>query len=159
MNGGSQQSERCRAIGVEAWPLAVHATRIPNPALRKGFTLMEVMIAMGIFFMATFAILALVSNTLRNARHLQETDVDASMLAAELSITNKLYDGEDSGDFGDAYANYTWSREMHEVGTNGLFEVNFVVHHRVGHGPVDTTMSILLFRPESPANRFGPTIR
>src|SRR5207342_1412722 len=45
--------------------------------LTRAFSLIEVMIACGIFFMATFAILALVSTTLRNARALQRGDVDA----------------------------------------------------------------------------------
>jgi hypothetical protein len=46
-----------------------------------GFSLIEVMIAAGLFFMATFAILLLVSVTLRNARALQGGDVDAGMAA------------------------------------------------------------------------------
>ena len=46
------------------------------------------MIACGIFFIAVFAILALVSNTLRNARVLRHIEVDAGMAAAELFKTN-----------------------------------------------------------------------
>ena len=153
-------SGECRAASaVEPPPPAPHVLRATSDfgfrTSRRGFTLMEVMIAMGIFFMAVFAILGLVSNALRNARALQETEVDASMLAAELSITNKLYDSTDSGDFGDMYRNYSWSRETREVGTNGLFEVDFTVHHRAGGRPVDTTMSVLLFRPESPPGGHG----
>ena len=123
---------------------------------RGGFTLLEVTIAMALFFMATFAILSLVSNTLRNARILQETPVDASMLASELAVTNKLYEAVDSGDFGDAYRGYTWTRDIHAANTNGLFEVDFVVHHQLGRGKnADTSMSVLFFRPLSPTDRFG----
>src|SRR5574342_7370 len=78
---------------------------------RRGFTLMEVMIACGIFFMATFAILALVSTTLRNARGLQRRDVDAGMAAAqvyETLKTNRLEQGSLSGDLGDTYPGYSW---------------------------------------------------
>src|SRR5215475_11772459 len=60
------------------------------------FSLIEVMIACGIFFMATFAILALVSTTLRNARGLQRGDIDAGMAAAQvyqLLKTNKVQQG------------------------------------------------------------------
>ena len=130
-------------------------------AIRRpgGFTLLEVMIAMGIFFMAIFAILSLVAGTLRNARSLQEVDVDASMLAAELSLTNKLFESSDSGDFGDSLRDYSWSREIRQVGTNGLFEVDFTVHHRLGRRAVETSMSVLFFRPDSPASPFGPTLR
>lgn len=127
---------------------------------QSGFTLLEVSIAMALFFMAVFAILALVASTLRNARALQEPQVDASMLAAQLSITNKLSEDSDSGDFGDAYPDYTWSREIQEVGTNGLFEVDWIVHHRTLNGKGgESKMSALFWRPDSPSSRFGPTFR
>src|SRR5436305_6848915 len=87
---------------------------------RFAFTLMEVMIACGIFFMAMFAILALVSNTLRNARGLQRGEVDAGMVAAQLSKTNRVTEGGDSGDFGDAYPEFSWETESFEAETNGL---------------------------------------
>ena len=124
---------------------------------RRAFTLLEVMIATGIFFMAMFAILDLVSGTLRNARGLQKADVDANVLAAYLSLTNKLSAETASGDFqdffGDSYRGYTWQRESYlwpPVNTNGLFQVNFAVSHHVGNKSVETYMSILLFKPLSP---------
>ncbi len=63
-----------------------------NPARenQRAFSLMEVMIAMGIFFMSVFVILSLVSSSLQNARRLQRPMVDAAMIASELSLTNKL---------------------------------------------------------------------
>ncbi len=116
------------------------------------FTLLEVMIACGLFFMAVFAILALVANTLRNAHSLQEHDADAGMLAAQLSATtNKLYEGNESGDFGDYYPGYKWTREDNEVLSNGLHQVDFTVMHRVGNKYAETHLSILLFMPDSPA--------
>ena len=45
----------------------------------RAFTLLEVMIAAGIFFMAIFAILALVSSNLKNARLIQKSHVDAGI--------------------------------------------------------------------------------
>ncbi len=114
------------------------------------FTLAEVMIASGIFFMAIFAILALVTTTLRNARGLQHRNVDAGMLAAQLSLTNRLYEGTDSGDFGDLYPGYSWRSEDNEVLSNGLHAVEFVISHRVGGQEVETRMTVLFFRPDSP---------
>jgi len=127
------------------------------------FTLMEVMIAVGIFFMASFAILALVSSTLRNARGLRETHPDIGMVASQISLTNRLFEGSDSGDFselGDLYAGYNWVSADNEVESNGLHQVDFVIRQR--HGDIETHMSILLFRPESPpgaasGNGFGAT--
>ena len=123
---------------------------------RRAFTLIEVMIAGGILFMCLFVILALLSNTLNNARNLQHQRVDAGMLAAQLSLTNRLNEGSESGDFsdfGDMYPDYRWERKITEVDTNGLFEVDFTVERRSGDHPVTSHMSILLFRPDSP--RFG----
>ena len=61
------------------------------------------MIACGIFFMAIFAILAMVSSVLRNARGLRRIELDAGMVAAQVCKTNKLYEGTESGDFGNLY--------------------------------------------------------
>jgi Tfp pilus assembly protein PilV len=117
----------------------------------RGFTLLEVMVAAGILFICLFAILGLLANTLRNARALQNRSVDAGMLAAELSLTNKLYEGEDSGDFGELYPDYRWSREVKLASTNGLFQVDFTVTHRSrNERPTESHMSVLMFRPESP---------
>ena len=108
------------------------------------------MIAGGILFMCLFAILELVANSLRNARALQRLPVDTGMLAAELSLTNRLEEGSDSGDFGDLYRDYQWRRRIYEVDTNGLFEVDFTVIHHTDSQPVESHMSILLYRPDSP---------
>jgi hypothetical protein len=119
---------------------------------RIAFTLLEVMIASGLFFMAMFAILGLVAGTLRNARGIQKVDVDAGMIAAELSLTNKLAEETVSGDFGDLHPGYSWRRDGYlwpTAPTNGLFQVDFTVSHQVGYHPVETHMSILLFRPDS----------
>jgi len=123
-----------------------------KPALCRwmaAFTLIEVMIALGIFFMAMFAILGLVSSSLRSARALQRKTVDAGMVAAELSLTNKLTEGLESGDFGDMYPDFDWTRDIYEVGTNGLFQADMIVQRR-GGGPVESKLSVLLYRPESP---------
>lgn len=123
----------------------------PSPATRgaRAFSLVEVMIALAIFFMAVFSILSLVSTLLRNARILQtKKGVDAGMVAAQLCITNKLTEEVESGDFGDMYRDYTWTRDTYEVATNGLFQVDMIVERNSGR-QVESKMSILLFRPES----------
>jgi len=116
---------------------------------RQAFSLLEVMIAIGIFFMASFAIISLVTNSLANARRLQRPMVDAGMLAGELSLTNQLVEGSYSGDFGELYPNYTWNSEIIEEQTNKLFRVDYVIQS--ADGGVPKTMSVLLFRPQSPA--------
>jgi len=126
-------------------PVANHSVRLRPLA---AFTLLEVMIAMGIFFMCIFAILEVVATNLRGARALQSPPVDVSLLIDDLYQTNKLQEGSDSGDFGDLYKDYVWASETTQVATNGLFKVEFLVTHR--GDSAQTHMSVLLWRPESP---------
>jgi hypothetical protein len=160
----------CRAPGAGAGAGAAHLTsqaasgfrtsdfglRISRSA-RAAFSLLEVMVACGIFFMAVFAILAMISGVLRNARSLRRVDLDAGMVAAQISNTNKLFEGAASGDFGNVYRDYSWETETFEVATNGLWQVDIVVRRRGLQKPVDV-MSIWLYRPESQSG-FGPRTR
>lgn len=129
-------------------------------ARRRGFSLLEVMIACGIFFMAIFAILALVSNSLRQARGLRRLDVDAGMVAAQILIrTNRFTEGVQSGDFGEVYPDYSWEYECRQIETNGLLQFDIAVLRRGSREPTDK-MSILFFSPESASlQQFGPRLR
>ena len=132
-----------------------HESPITNHQLPiSAFTLLEVMIACGIFFIAMFAILGLVSNCLRNARALRHIEVDAGMVAAQLSKTNKLTEGVLSGDFGDTYHDYSWETVTQEAATNGLYQVDIVVRKHGLQNPVDT-MSVLIYSPESASGPFN----
>ncbi len=112
------------------------------------------MIACGIFFVALFAILGLVSNTLRRAHSLRRVGADAGMVAAQFFKTNRLYEGSDSGDFGKLYPDYSWTSQTSEAETNGLFQVDIVVNRRGDPDPVDA-MSIWIYSPLSAAGPFG----
>lgn len=136
---------RCQVSG------ARHSLRPKCRKVARAFTLIEVMVALLIFFMAVFTILGLLSNTLRNARALQREHVDAGMVAAQLSLTNRISEQLEEGDFGDAYPEHTWTSDSYEVGTNGLFQVDILVQRQGGNKPIESKMSILLFRPESPS--------
>jgi hypothetical protein len=128
---------------------------IKSGARKKAFSLLEVMIASALFFMAVFAILGLVSSSLNNLRRLQRPLVDASVLASELSLTNKLTEGKESGNLGDLlgkdYNGYRWTSVIQEVQTNKLFQVDFVVQNATGDRSVVSQISLLLFRPQSDA--------
>lgn len=128
----------------------------PRGLPQRAFSLLEVMVAIGVFFMAVFAILGLVSISLGNARYLKRPMVDAGALAGELSLTNQLIEGMASGDLseflGKQYQGYTWTYAVQEVQSNKLFQVDFIVQDGSAYNkPVVSKMSILLFRPASPA--------
>jgi len=131
---------------------------------RRAFSLLEVMIAVGILFMGTFAILSLVSSSLANARRLQRPLVDASALVSQLSLTNKLVEGVYSGNLGDvlgkAYSDYKYTGEIIEVQSNRLFQADYVIQNARGGSEVISRTTTFFFRPESPpgsldGGRFG----
>ncbi len=124
-------------------------------ARRRGFTLLEVVLAMGMLFAFVFILLQITATNLKVARSLRRTTVDASSLAAEVSLTNRLEEGMDSGDFGDLFPGYSWSRETTMVGTNGLFELRFEVY-RAREPKPESELVVLLYRPDS-AMRAGGT--
>jgi hypothetical protein len=133
-------------------------TRTNRRAGGRAFSLLEVMIAIGIFFSCIFVILSLVSNSLQNARRLQRPMVDAAMIASELSLTNQIVEESQSGDFGKSYPGYIWTADINEVLTNKLFQVDYVVQNSDTREVVQK-MSVLFYRPQSPAGSLdGATV-
>jgi len=124
----------------------VQGSRVRLHRKRLAFTLLEVMIAAAIFFMGMFALLRLLSAGLHSAALLQKNAPTAGMAVAQLTLTNKLEEVAQTGDFGELYPDYRWELFPHEILTNGLFQVDVRVYHR---SEVFSTMSILLFRPDS----------
>ena len=123
---------------------------------RSAFTLLEVAIASAVLAVALFAILTLCITNLRTARALGRVHVDPTSIAALLSITNRLEEGVESGDFGDISPGYTWTRRISEYNfgagpvSNGLFLVEIDVMGGSGPNPDKSSMQFLLYRPESP---------
>ena len=120
----------------------------------RAFSLLEVMSAIAIFFVAAFAILCLVSSSLSNARRLQRPLVDAGPVLATWANTNILVEGTYSGSMadilGDAYRDYNWTADIQEVATNKLFSVECVVQYRGSRDPV-SDLTTMFYRPQSPA--------
>jgi Tfp pilus assembly protein PilV len=137
-----------------------------NVRERSAFTILEVMIALAIFFACTFGILALVSQSLRQARALRPINMDARSAIAMISLTNRLEEGpipaEVIAAFQQENPDFALMGEIRQVDTNGLFQVDFVVNSvNSGYERSAITMnsSVLLFRPYSQQTRLGPTIR
>jgi hypothetical protein len=125
-----------------------------SPRKESAFTLMEVMIAMAIFFMATFAILELVATNLRNARLLETPRVDCGLVIDDLVQTNQLEEGTDDGDFDKLYPGYHWEQvvsaadDVVQYGdTNGLFHVTYLLKHP--DGTIETNLTALMWKPQS----------
>src|SRR5207244_8351657 len=100
---------------------------IDYPASAWAFTLLEVMIALTIFFLAIVTILGSVSRSLGAARSLQQKFPDISALVADLMLTNKLEEGTGGGDFGDLFPGYTWTGYTNQNTPNGLFQITLAI--------------------------------
>jgi hypothetical protein len=127
----------------------------PPHSARRAFSLLEVMIAVGIFFVGAFSILTLVSESLANAQRLKHPLVDASAILSQLSLTNQFIEGPYSGNLGDIlgkdYAEFNWEGQINEVRSNHLYSADFFIFNiKNRHDPVAQT-SALFFRPQSPA--------
>jgi Tfp pilus assembly protein PilV len=132
-----------------------------NTGMQRAFSLLEVMIAVGIFFMAVFAILGLVSSSLENARRLRRPMVDASAVLSWYSQTNKFVEGLESGDLSDflgkEYQGYKWTRAVSEVQSNMLYQVDCIVQSPDAGNPVVSKMSALFYNKNSPGSLEGAT--
>jgi hypothetical protein len=128
---------------------------------QQAFSLLEVMIAVGIFFISLISILGVMTQGLRAARSLQISGPDCGLLAAQISITNQIADGKsEQGDFGRMYPGYTWLRESYEISSNGLYQVDFAIFKKDGGGKdVYQTLSIWLYKPESQKGPGGGNLR
>jgi len=132
------------------------ASSSPRARRHAGFSLLEVMIALGIFFIALFTILGLISQLLRNARAFQNKKAaDAGMVHAYfLAATNRVTEGLESGEFSDLaefndqYRDYSWEKETTFFATNGLWQVDYrVINRRLG--TVESAISTLYFDPNT----------
>ena len=116
---------------------------------RIAFTLIEVMIAVGIFFMAMFALLGVLSAGLHAASLLRSNAPTPGMAVAlsGVTLTNKLEEGPQPGDFGELYPDFKWELNKSEYMTNGLFMIDVKVYRQ---GQPYSGMQLLLFKPDSP---------
>lgn len=136
---------------------------------RQAFSLIEVMIAMGIFFMALFSILGLTAQLLNNARSLQNNNKpNVSLIHAWwTSKTNRVTEGSTtvefsdiSSDLGDLYRDYYAEIEAQtdpEM-TNGLWDVTFKVYNRRTH-QVDSQVLTLYWDPNTQSKAVGGGLR
>jgi hypothetical protein len=123
---------------------------------RGAFSLLEVMIAIAIFFVSAFAILGLVSSSLNNVRRLQRPSVDASPVLARYAATNSLIEGVANGSLGDDemlgkdYRDYNWRAVITEVSSNHLYSVECIITPSNGKQEVISDMVTVLYKPQSP---------
>jgi ABC-type multidrug transport system permease subunit len=128
---------------------------IPGRSLRtslRAFTLIEVMLAITIFFMAMFAILGVLSSGVHAATILRTSGPTAGMVAGQYFVTNQMEEGSDAGDFSDiaGYGGYVWQADKVEVDTNGLYKVHIEVYNS-SHVAI-SILDVLLYKQGNGGN-------
>lgn len=134
--------------------MKILSRRRPRHLARRAFTLMEVMIAIGVFCVGVFAILDVVATVMHGARLLDKPMVDAGVVASEIVQTNSIVDatsglGDLSEFLGDPYKGYDYAYTINEVESNHLYEADIAVTSDAPGKPAISKMSILIFRPQS----------
>lgn len=129
------------------------------------FTLAEVLIAVGIFVVAIFAILQLVGQGLELVRVMQQQRPDMGALAAKTLVELPEPDGtlvtgltepldEDFGGNGGGqftlYPDARWQRDIMSLdATNGLYQATITIEEQVGGGEnTEYQLRFLMFRPD-----------
>lgn len=125
--------------------------RAPRSGVRRrAFTLLEVMIAVGVLFMCLFAVLALLSNSLATARKLQQhRDIDLSTVAGKAYVllinTNRGGEGPFDMDLEDIYPGAKFEGDRQRAGSNGLFQVHFDVSR---NQKIEVSGDFYIYRPD-----------
>lgn len=129
------------------------------------FSMIEVMIALAIFFMCTFAILGLTSQLLQNARAFQsKKSPHVSLVHAwYTSKTNRVTEGlttvefsDISPDLGEMYRDHyaEIDAQLSQVMTNGLWDVHYRVFNRKNR-QVESEVLTFYFDPNSQSRPGG----
>jgi hypothetical protein len=109
------------------------------------------MIAIGIFFMVAFTVLALVSQCLQQARALEQQRTPIGAICSDAMLVGPLEEGAYSGDFRDVHPDYQWDAEVfipeYEIITNETLVAIDLTVRRSGQPEADGAITILKFKP------------
>ena len=144
-----EKRQRAAAVQDAGAPFRAFCFRKRSTA---GFTLLEVMIAVGVLFMCLFAVLALTSNSLASARKIQgHRDLDAGTFVGffyvQLANTNRIDEGPADFDMKDTFPGYKMVVDCALAGTNGLWDVEYDVAEPTRRAEVHG--HFLIFNPNS----------
>ena len=123
----------------------------------SAFTLLEVIIACSLFFMVAFAVLEIVTVGLVAAKKLQRREPHFESLTSPHVLTNILNEGTYSGSFdelnptlGDLYPGFSYEYEIVEIGSNGLFRVDYAIFDNTAKSAKPRMLTTHFYKPASP---------
>jgi hypothetical protein len=129
----------------------------PRAERSSAFTLLEVIVACSLFFMVAFAVLEIVAIGLVAAKKLQRREPQFECLTSPHVLTNILNEGNYSGSFdelnpalSDLYPGFSWEYEIVEIGSNGLFRVDYAIFDNTAKSAKPRTLTTHFYKPASP---------
>lgn len=130
--------------------MSAPARRRPLASSRRGFSLLELLVALAIFALAAAALLTLSAENTRLAQHLETrtlAGVVASNLAVESVIAAELSQ-EDAGAAAMAGRDWRWSRTLTTTADPSLVRIDIRVSD--ADAPDAVAASLSLFREQAP---------
>jgi general secretion pathway protein I len=112
------RSVECKSIDVYTAHITRHSALVtPNS---KGFTLLEVMVAVSIMAMVLVTLLGLQSRTMQDvaqADHITTATLLAKRMMVEVIVSKKWQPVEEDGDFKDEdnFKDYTWKKTISQI--------------------------------------------
>jgi len=153
----SHPARRAPLQGLPAPSVPLTKPRFRSIGCRSlAFSLLEVMVAIAIFFIASCAILDLISSSLNNVRRLQRPSVDAGPVLAFWMATNSWKEDHYHGSLGDEnmlgkdYRGYNWDLDIVEIKSNHLYEADCFITVANGKRELISHMSTVAYKPQSP---------
>lgn len=110
--------------------------RIRSARRRRGFTLIEMIVATVLLALGVVAALGCIASATR-ATSVAGEYTTAALLAqqrfAELQVQpDEVASGQQQGEFGELYPGYTWSQSSEPTGIEGVYRVSLVVEWQTG---------------------------
>jgi general secretion pathway protein I len=104
-----------------------HVIRMPKKLSHKGFTLLEVLIAVALIAIALTTLLGSQSQSVSFANS-AKFETMAALLAqskmSEIAVQDKDSLVSDSGDFGDDYPGYTWDVTVSDITIGEIYDIS-----------------------------------
>jgi len=116
----------------------------------RGFTLLEVVIALGLIAVALLSVFHTQISTLdlqSEARFITTASQLIQARVSQLRSEASVDEGTFSGDFGDQFPEFKYSGEIRRVSGTGLYRVDLKVLSAMGESGRSLNMETYLYRP------------
>jgi general secretion pathway protein I len=127
----------------------------PDFKQQRGFTLLEIIVALAVLAVALVALLTLRNRDIALQAHARHLVTATSLAKAKLEEFNRVAEAdhtESSGDFGEHYPGYAWSWDVQPTPVPKWIELTVTVTWPEGAGQEQVALTTYLSEPEGPTS-------